>query len=202
MKVFRFSMLCFLCSVFFLIGCQNKKIVDNAEIKSENEAFDIFCDTTKIADFKTNLRIIDGDILSNSFIEYQDKKAKDYITESCEEEPLFCKEIERKFSKVYAFDSDWKILITGYLLEDAIVEESSASFFVLTIIKNEEIWFTDFLEDLMGEIKVELKGFEHQENQIVLWGEAYPYFGYDYGKFRLTVNEAKSSYEFQCQAQH
>ncbi|MBX2960106.1 MAG: hypothetical protein KF732_09135 [Flavobacteriales bacterium] len=193
-------------------SCQTKtaenKVVDNSVNKIqtmadvETETTDEFCDTTKIKDFKSNLTILTQE-LTDKEREYQLKKAKDFIKKSCEQDTLYCGEIKLKKSTTYKFDNEWKLLLTGYILDQETgMEENSASFFVLTILRNNEFWFTDILEDLIGEIQVELSGFEDKDRQVTLWGTAYPYFQPDYGKFRLTINNGATLYEFQCHSQH
>ncbi len=193
-------------------SCQTKtaenKVVDNpanaiqtmADV--ETETTDEFCDTTKIKDFKTNLTTL-PDGLTKSENEYQLKQANDFIKKSCESDTLFCGEINYKKSTTYKFDNEWKILLTGYVLDQETgMEKESASFFVLTILRNNEFWFTDILEDLIGEIQVELNGFEDKDRQVTVWGHTYPYFQPDYGKFRLTIKNGVTDYEFQCHSQH
>jgi hypothetical protein len=168
----------------------NKKI-DNA---------DEFCDTSKIADFKSNLKII-AEALTEEQKEYQLRVAKHFIKQSCESDTLFCEEIKFKNSTTYKYDNEWKLLLTGYRLDKQTgMEEKSASFFVLTILRNNEFWFTDIFEDLLGEIQAELNGFEQKEKQIKVWGQVYPYFQPEYGKFRLKIKNGTSEYEFQCRS--
>lgn len=167
-----------------------------------SETEDEFCDTTKITDFKNNLTILVEE-LTEIENEYQLKKANDFIKQSCERDTIFCSDIYFKKSRIYKFDNEWKLILTGYVLDQATgMEENSASFFVLTILRNNEFWFTDILEDLMGEIQVELNGFEERDRQITVWGHAYPYFQPDYGKFRLIIKNGATNYEFKCHSQH
>jgi len=182
--------------------------VDNLVIETQNqvdkktETTDIFCDTTKIADFKSNLTIVAGELTANEK-EYQLKKANDFIKQSCKRDTLFCGEIIYKKSTTYKYDNEWRMVLTGYVLDQATgMEEESASFFVLTIMRNNEAWFTEILEDLVGEIQVNLNGFEDKDKQITVWGHAYPYFQADYGKFRLIIKSGMTEYEFQCHSQH
>ncbi len=163
---------------------------------------DIFCDTSKIKDFKSNLTTSTQD-LTDKEEEYQLNQAKDFIKKSCERDTLFCGEVKFKKSTTYKYDNEWKLLLTGYVLDQETgMEENSASFFVLTILRNNEFWFTDILEDLIGEIQVDLNGFEDKERQVTIWGHAYPYFQPDYGKFRLIIKNGTTDYEFQCHSQH
>lgn len=170
--------------------------------KIQDETVDVFCDTTKIKDFTTNLTIVNTE-LTDKEKEYQDKQAKSFIAQICEQDTLFCGGSMVKQSKVYEYDKEWKFLLTGYVIpQETGIEEDSASFFVLTILKNNEPWFTDVLEDLMGEIQGELNGFENKDKQVTVWGQVYPYFTPDYGKFRLKIKNEEGKYEFQCHSQH
>ncbi len=198
--------------ILVFYACQTKtaenKVVDISEneiktiANNETVATDDFCDTTKIKDFKTNLTIlIEG--LTDIEKEYQLEQAINFIKKSCQRDTLFCGEINYKNSTTYKYDNEWKLLLTGYVLDQETgMEENSASFFVLTILRNNDFWFTDIFEDLIGEIQVELNGFEDKERQITVWGQAYPYFQHDYGKFRLVIKNGVTDYEFQCHSQH
>jgi len=184
------------------------KVVDNSvsgvHIKSEEETenVDEFCDTTKIRDFKRNLAIITRELTDNEK-EYQLIKAKDFIKQSCNSDSLLCGEIKLKKSNTYKYDNEWQLFLTSYTLDqEPGMEQESASFVVLTIIRNNEPWFTDIIEDLIGEIQVELNGFEDKDRQVTVWGHAYPYFKPDYGKFRLIIKNGIRDYEFQCHSKH
>lgn len=200
----------FIISTAFLSCGQAKtmhnEVVDNSKNEvqpnTDKEPEDEFCDTTKITDFKSNLKIL-AEELTDIEKEYQLKKAKDFIKQSCERDTLFCGQINFKKSTAYKYENEWKLLLTGYALDqEAGLEEKSASFFVLTILRKNEFWFTDILEDLIGEIQVELNGFEDKDRQVAVWGQAYPYFQPDYGKFRLIIKNGIADYEFQCHSQH
>jgi hypothetical protein len=158
------------------------------------------CDSTKFKDFKNNL-IIEKDLNLKVYYESIDQHAREYIDNECKEDSLYCGVIFRKIEKAYTFNKEWKFLLFGYAYEkDTGMENNSASFFILIILRNEEVWFTDILEDLMGEIKVDLNGFEdHKEDgQVIIWGHIYPYFSPDYGKFELTINNGATLYEYEC----
>lgn len=161
---------------------------------------DIFCDTSKFPDYIENLKEIHKE-LSNT--KYQDTKANEFIENVCSNDSLFCVDIKKNISKSYKFNDEWTLNLVGYVLEQTTgMEENSASFFVLTINRNEQVWFTDILSDLMGEIKVSLNGFENKDGQIRVWGEIYPYFEPDYGKFELTIKNGTGFYEYECHAEH
>jgi hypothetical protein len=173
------------------------------EISTENateKQTDIFCDTTKFPDYQENLEEIHKE-LSNT--KYQDAEANEFIANACSNDSLFCGDIKNKISKSYRFDDEWTLNLVGYVLEQATgMEENSASYFVLTIKRNEQVWFSDILSDLMGEIKVSLNGFEDQDRQVRVWGEIYPYFEPDYGKFELTIKNGTGFYDYECHAEH
>ena len=183
-----------------------KEFHDSAEITDvlfdTTKIEDVFCDTTKIADFKCNLTIL-AEELTDAEKQYQFTHAKRFVEKACERDFLFCDEISYKKSTKYEYNDEWKLLLTGYVFEQTEgIEENSASLFVMTILRNNKFWFTDILEDLMGEIQVELNGFNYTERQITIWGQAYPYFQPDYGKFRMVLINGNAHYEFQCPAQH
>ncbi len=158
------------------------------------------CDSTKFKDFKNNL-MVDKDINLQKYYESIDLQAKEFIDNECKTDTLYCGNIFRKIEKAYTYNNEWELLLLGYAFEkDKGMENNSASFFVLTIFRNDIVWFTDILEDLMGEIKVDLNGFEDQkqDGQVIVWGHIYPYFSPDYGKFELTINNGATLYEYEC----
>lgn len=205
-------LLTFIISTTFL-GCSQTNTTDNKVIdkqiseaqpieSKETKDEETFCDMTKITDFKSNLSVSTQDLTVKEK-NYQLNQAKNFIKKSCERDTLFCGEIKFKKSTTYKFNNEWKMLLTGYVLDQQTgMEENSASFFVLTILRNNEFWFTDILEDLIGEIQVDLNGFEDKERQITIWGHSYPYFQRDYGKFRLRIKNGVKNYEFQCHSEH
>ena len=203
-----------LLSFLTILSCQTKtnqqqldmttesnesNLIDNNSIESET---DLFCDTNKVKDFITNLTLIEREI-PKKVIDYQESKANEFIDYSCKQDTSYCGKIEKKIHKTYEFDNEWTVYLTGYaFVQSTGMEENSVSFFVLSVYRNNEPWFTDMLSDLMGEIKVELNGFEFKKSQVTIWGKAFPYFEPDYGKFRLTINDGKGFYEFQCHSQN
>jgi hypothetical protein len=158
------------------------------------------CDSTKFKDFKNNLIIL-KDLNLQKYYKSTDLQAREYINNECKKDTLYCGVIFRKIEKTYTYNVEWKFFLFGYAYEkDKGMEKNSASFFILTILRNDEVWFTDILEDLMGEIKVDLNGFEDQkqDGQVIIWGHIYPYFSPDYGKFELTINNGATLYEYEC----
>ncbi len=199
-------------SILVLYSCHSHVAKNTTEYKSQKEIeiqtanngeeADEFCDTAKIRDFIKNLTIIDKE-LTDKLREYQDNQAKEFIVRACELDSLYCGDHELKISKIYSYNKEWELLLTGYILGDGKgMEANSASFFVLTILRNNEPWYTDIIEDLMGEIQMELTGFEDKDRQVTVWGYAYPFFNEKYGKFRLQIRNGVTDYEYQCKSQH
>lgn len=196
-------------------SCQTKNSSENKEteiakneskqkqnLNTENKEVDIFCDTSKFKDFKNNLNFENNFDFQN-YYEYNDLKAKEFMDNACKRDTLFCRGFTRKIEKAYSFNNEWKFLLFGYVLKQGSgMEDNSASFFIFSIYRNNEIWHSESLEDLVGEIKVELNGFETKENQVVVWGHIYPYFDPDYGKFKLEIKNGVGKYEYECHEQH
>ncbi|WP_052593374.1 hypothetical protein [Aureispira sp. CCB-QB1] len=182
------------------VEVQNPKKKEFSTENTTEKQTDIFCDTTKFPDYQENLEEIHKELSNTKF---QDIKAKEFIDNACSKDSLFCGDINRKISKSYKFDDEWSLTLVGYVLHQITgMEENSASFFVLTINRKEQVWFSDILSDLMGEIEVSLKGFEDKDKQVRVWGEIYPYFEPDYGKFELTIKNGTGFYEYECHAEH
>lgn len=180
---------------------QNPPVASAPDTSEVSDTFpDPDCDATRVADFKSNLAWMDME-LPDAVREYHDEKAKNFIDRACEEDELHCGEIKGKIQSTYEYDKEWTIYLSGYVLDEgAGLEEESASFFVLSLYRNKTPWFTDILEDLVGEIQVELNGFEAGDRRVTIWGQAYPYFKEEYGKFRLTIEDEAGIYEFQCRS--
>lgn len=158
----------------------------------------VLCDSAKVPDFKNNLRIAKFKI-KQKYIAYKDAAAKKFIEEACKQDSLFCGEIENRMRQVYGGQDGWSIMLSGYVFrQETALEEESASFFVLTVLKDDEPYHTEILQDLMGQIQVELNGMEINGEDIIIWGHAYPYFGDEYGKFKLTISDGAAWYEFEC----
>lgn len=184
------------------IQAENINEAENLPEEEPIEQTDVFCDTTKFPDFKENLVLISEELKDTK---YQDKKAKEFIDKECDKDSLFCGEINQKMSKSFKFNDEWILDLVGYVLDQgAGMEENSVSFFVLTINRNGEIWASDILSDLMGEIQVTLNGFEDDKinRQVRVWGHVYPYFQPDYGKFELTIKNGAKIYEYECHDEH
>lgn len=190
--------------LFCAVSCsgQGTPVTKVSDASSVSDTLpDSDCDTTKVADFKSNLQRLNT-VPPPAMAAYQDSIAQQFIDQACEDDELFCGELSRKKQQIFVYNPQWMIYLGAYVLDEgAGMEEVSASFFVLTISRSGKPWFSDVLHDLMGEIKVEVNGFEAGEEQVVVWGHAYPYFQDDYGKFRLVIQDGAGQYEFQCQSQ-
>lgn len=129
----------------------NCKNADSLPVKKFIDQTDIFCDSTKFPDFKENLVLIS---VKPNNTKFHDKRAKEFIFNECKNDSLFCGEISKKLSRSYSYNDEWTLDLIGYSLDqDSGMEENSASFFVLAVNRNGQIWFNDILSDLMGEIK-------------------------------------------------
>ncbi len=117
----------------------------------------------------------------------------------CKIDSLYCGHISLKHQRTYRAASGEKLFSFGYVLgEDGGMETESASFFVFGVSQGNRIIFSEVANDLVGEIQLKLAGFEKKGNEVMIWGEMYPYFSGDgYGEFRLCVKEKKTSYLFQ-----
>ncbi|MFD0963135.1 hypothetical protein [Pseudofulvibacter geojedonensis] len=157
--------------------------------KSETAA-----DSIKI---KKNLLKLDSVLVHKSI---QDKKAKEFIEKECLLDSLFCGQIVRGQYKSYKYNDEWTMDLVGYSFKGSKLENDSESFFILTIYRNKDQWYTKIFSDLMGEIQVNLYGLEDDKHneQIKVWGYSYPYFDSEYGKFELTITNGIGScnYEF------
>lgn len=193
-----------------LFGCQQKtlkeqlmsNLVDQVYLNitrdSDDDSVIDFCDTTKVKDFKTNLKVL-NETLTDDEKEYQFEQADNFIKRLCEIPQFLCVELNYKNSTIYQYNDEWKLVLTGYVVEQEVkIREKSANLLVLTILRNNEFWATEILTDLTGEIQVELNGFEINEKKATIWGYLYPYSQSDYGKFRLRIQDKMSHYEFQC----
>jgi len=193
-----------------IYGCQSRSVSDNIDNHYNNERIliknsnttesidDPNCDTTKLKGFKNNLTTINEKRPEYEYNSY-DNMAKSYIDKECKKDTLFCGDIKREVVKAYHFDSEFKLYLVGYTYDNAEgMDENSVSLFVLTVYMNDKLIFSDVLADLVGEIQTELNGLEVKDSSVIVWGHTYPYFGTDYGKFKLTISQGNGIYEFQC----
>jgi hypothetical protein len=189
--------------LFLATACNGQHHSGMGRQSAETEQYDAEeCDTTKVSDFISNLKRLNAS-LPPALAAYQDSIAQQFIGQACEDDELFCGELGRKKHQAFAYNPEWAIYLSAYVLDEgAGMEEESASFFVLTLCRNGTPWFSDVLQDLIGEIQVEVNGFEAGNEQVIVWGHAYPYFQEDYGRFRLAIREGAGQYEFQCQAKN
>jgi hypothetical protein len=197
-------------ATILLIGCsskdkgksrQNAKSISILDSTNESQAGDLEidsnCDSLKFPDFKNNLQEIEVKI-SPEFESEIYEIAKRFIEEKCKEDTLYCGDIYLRHREHFLSTQGQELFSFGYAYKNAGMEQQSASFFVFGIKKEGKTVFYDIASDLVGEIKLKLKGVEKIKSATVIWGELYPYFDVDYGKFKLTINNTKKNYEFQC----
>ncbi len=194
-------------------SCQHRSVsnyLDNADnqynkastlIKNNNTDSlieDHDCDTIKFKDFKNNLTVINGIRSESEFYPFY-KIAKSYIDKECKKDTMYCGEIKRAVAKAYQYDSKFKLFLVGYTYENAVgMEDNSVSLFVIAVFMNDQLLFSDVLSDLAGEIQTELNGLEVKDDNVIVWGHSYPYFGSDFGIFKLTICQGNGIYEYQC----
>lgn len=166
-----------LCFIFFTLITKSEIVADSVRIKR-------------------NLLKLDS-VLVDKLI--QDKKAKEFIEKECLLDSLFCEEIVRGKYKSYKYNDEWALDLAGYSFKESKLENNSESFFILTIYRNKVQWLTKIFSDLMGEIRVDLYGFEDDKHnrQIKVWGSSYPYFDSEYGKFELTIKNGMDSFNYE-----
>ena len=177
--------LIFLASLFLIEPC-----------KAQNDSN---CDSLKFTDFTTNVKRVTSQFNSD-FNQRVGRIAKSFIKKECDQDSTYCGETFLKLTKHYSSSSGTELFAFGYALKNSKIEKASASFFVFGIKKNSKILFHDVAEDLMGEIQLELTGLELTKKTTIIWGKMYPYFGEEYGKFKLTipVGDGNITYEFEC----
>lgn len=177
----------------------NRDINDNAISNQTSE-----CDSLKVGDFKSNLSPIEN-VNDSSLTKIIDEIAKTFIKTECENDELFCDEVELNSKRFYkSTDSNENLFCYGYRFRDSKgMEEDASSFFVFGTFQNDYLTYHDIVADLMGEIKLYPFGLQTKNGTTIIWGEMYPYFARgEYGKFRLEIkrnfNEYYGLYEFQC----
>jgi len=160
------------------------------------------CDSTKVADFKSNLSQIEIEY-DTSLSKTIDVIAKSFAKTECKNDDLFCDEITLRSKSYYKTDSHEYLFCYGYRFMDSKgMEEESASFFVFGTFQGDYVFYYEIAADLIGEIKLFPAGLESKNGTTIIWGEMYPYFSSDdYGKFRLEIRQDYRTYEFQCKYQ-
>jgi len=174
-----------------------KDTLKNSPVATKGE-----CDSLKFPDFKNNLREIKYKA-SPAFIRETDSLATLFIKQQCKDDTLFCGEIYLKNHLHYKTASDYDLFsfAYGYKGGEKSMEEASASFFVFGVKQKGKIIFYDIVSDLMGEIQLTLCGFEVESKTLIVWGEVHPYFTpEDCGKFKLSIKEGESSYDYACKS--
>ncbi len=162
------------------------------------------CDSLKVGDFKSNLSPIEN-VNDSSLTKTIDEIAQSFIKTECENDDLFCDEIELNSKQFYKSDDSNDLLFCyGYRFRDSKgMDEDANSFFVFGTFQNDYLTYHDIAADLMGEIKLYPVGLQTKSGTTIIWGKMYPYFARgEYGKFRLEIkrnfNEYYGQYEFQC----
>ena len=155
------------------------------------------CDSLKFPDFKENLTLTKIP-LNTKFDREIARIAECFIKKQCQEDNLYCKEIYLKQVRIYNSINGIELFSYGYAFKNIPIEKQSASFFVFGIKNNNKIAFYDIVEDLVGEIQLQLSGFEKSKDTSIIWGEMYPYFGKNYGEFKLNIVGGKTQYDFKC----
>lgn len=171
-----------------------------AENKTEKTSGgDNFCDENKIKDFKNNLTKSPNS-LSQKNIEKIDKAVKEFMEQYCALEPTLCKPYENRYHEVYnTVNPNIQLALSAYLLKDApIDDEKGGHIKVISIFEKGDMAQYFILDDLMGEILVELSGFEGDLAQFSIWGASFPYFVPEYGKFKISNNKGTFSIIHEC----
>lgn len=198
----------FLLLPFFIIvaGCADHNAAPQQNDKKNNDtllsAEATECDSLKFPDFKNNLTAL---VITQppAFTEQIDSIANDFRTRQCDADRIYCGEMFLKHQRLYTTETGQEVFSFGYAFPDSAVTleyEESAGFFVFGIFTDGKITFYDIVEDMLGEVRFTLAGFETNGTTTIIWGERYLYFpdSAEYGKFKLTINGKNSSWEFEC----
>jgi len=157
-------------------------------------------DTTYFSNFIENLRKVEFPlpkyVVDSSYTIAQnlaDNFAKEFNNKIPEDRDKIDPALYLKFSSNYEFN-DKHLFSLGYaFIEDSVnVDDYSAHIFVFGEYIDDRIIFSSEMNEFEGELQFKLLGYENCKNEIIIYGEAYPYYGSDYGKFILST---KSSYE-------
>ena len=168
---------------------------------------DIFCDSSKVRDFKENLidtqKLIPENIASAAF-----SQANTILDSAIVHNSIYRNQLVfLKTEHYYQYGKKWAIYLGGYRLQNFATDTFSfdsgfVSLYVMRIYKEGQLFFADFQEDMMGEIAMDLRGLEETMDGLTVWGQLYPYFNHDYGRFRLSIKNGTGTYEFQCHSIH
>lgn len=212
--VIRYLLVLF--TVFFWVQCTPKKSTEGANASLDTLPTDLIadfedtvveeiilpklqCDSSRIKGFKNNLVYADTNLI-NSIAPYIDSIAKNYIHKECTQDSLFCSPFHQKIKNVYTTKEGYTLFSVGYVYTDGEkdLQPGACNLYVFGAEKNGQIVAVDIAQDLEGELTFGLKGFEKPEGAMIFWGEMYPYFGKNYGRFKLVINDTKKGYIFEC----
>ena len=162
-------------------------------------------DTTYFSNFIENLKKVEVP-LPKFVVDSSYKKAQNLADNFAEE---FNSQIPGNINKInptlylkissnYEFDNKHLFALGYALIQDsANIEDHSAHIFVFGEYTNDRIIFFSEMSEFEGEIQFKLLGYENSKNEIRVYGEAYPYFGSDYGKFILSAKLNFENYIWQ-----
>ena len=104
-----------------------------------------------------------------------------------------------RISKLYKVSNKYLFLLGFALIMDSSnIDYNSAQIFVFGIYNENKINYCDEMDELEGEIKMELNGYEEKDRAFKIYGKAFPYFGSNYGRFILSEHNDKISYKWEC----
>lgn len=208
--------LCILFAVFFCVQCSPKKSTDGQTAPSDSLPADLIadfedtvveeillpklqCDSSRVKGFTNNLTPADTNRI-NTLSPFIDSIAKQYIHKECMQDSLFCSPYRQKVKNVYTTPQGFTLFSIGYVYIDGEkdLQPGACNLYVFGAEMNGQLMAYDIAQDLEGEINFALKGFEKPEGAMIFWGEMYPYFGRNYGRFKLVINDTKKGYIFEC----
>ncbi|WP_439185875.1 hypothetical protein [Carboxylicivirga taeanensis] len=160
------------------------------------------CDSTKLKTYKTNLKELDINQINQESIEKAIDFGNQFIKEHCKSDSLYCDSIYIHEKKLFAIDSI-KVYSFGYrFYGNQGYESNSNSFYTIWIYEENELRYQHTFEELIGEIIVNITGIESDGNGYVLYGEEYPYFSNDYGRFRMEIQNERWNIVHECREVH
>jgi hypothetical protein len=160
------------------------------------------CDSSKLVTYKINLIELDINQINQEIIKTATVFGRQFITEQCASDTLYCDSIYIHERKVYAIDN-LRVYSFGYrFYGNQGYESNSNSFYTIWIFENDELKFQHTFEELIGEIIVKIVGIESNGNGYVLYGEEYPYFSNEYGRFRMELKNEGWNIVHECREEH
>ena len=177
-----------------------KNLVDNntnttkETIKKEN-----FCDENKIKDFKNNLTKSPNS-LSKKNIEKMNQSAQVYLEQYCAIDAELCGELLEKYHELYnTTEENIQLALSVYAIKERTIEDpKGGNIKIISILDKGNMVQYFILDDLRGEILVELAGYEGKLEHFAIWGTAFPYFHEQYGKFKINHNKGLFSIDYEC----